>query len=382
MINFVSMNVIILGSNHHNTLGLIRSLGEAGHTVYLMLLKSGFNYVNKSSYLKSWHLIKSFEEVIPRVKDIVSECGTKPVMLVAGDEEATFVNQHFKELSAYCFVEGAYTNGDITVYHDKFKSNDLAKKFGFKIPQTWMLCNNDDVPTDLKYPVLVKAGDSIRGGKGVLKRCNSESELIHVLEHFPNDVFPLQIQEYIQKEYEIIILGCSMNHGKHVLCPIAERKLRYYPCEYRITAYTEGILIKGNKTLEEVVDKITSMIRTIGYSGLFSVELIFANNQLYFLETNFRNDGTGYLATASGFNLPDILCHSFVGNSMNVDVMRYHPCHYVNVIADGMNVIHRRVPFYSWIRQLKKANCYSHYSKKDMLPLLYAIVALFVNKLK
>ncbi len=376
------MNIIILGSNHHNALGLIRSLGEVGHTVYLLLLKSGFNYVNKSSYLKSWNLIESYDEIILSVKRIVSECDTKPVMLVAGDEEATFVNQHFDELSEYCFVEGAYTNGDIAVYHDKFKSNDLAKRFGFKIPQTWMLCNNEGIPTDLRYPVLVKAGDSIRGGKGVLKKCSSESELIHVLEHFPNDVFPLQIQEYIQKEYEIIILGCSLNHGNIVLCPIAERKLRYYPQEYRTTAYTESIFIENDQSLMRIVQLISSMMKSIGYTGLFSVELLFANNQYYFLETNFRNDGTGYLATTCGFNLPNFLCEFFAGCQVDLDKCIYKPCHYVNVIEDFKNVVRGNISILKWIKQLSNAKCYSHYSNKDKLPLLYAFGGLLLSKIR
>lgn len=376
------MDVIILGSNHHNTLGLIHSLGEAGHTVYLLLLKSGFNYVNKSSYLKSWKLIKSFDEIIPWVKEIVSECETKPAMLVAGDEEATFVNLHFNELKNLCYLEGAYRNGDVVKYHDKFFANELADKTGFLIPQTWMIQNKDDLPINLRYPLIIKAGNSIRGGKGVLKKCCNADELKNILSGFVESVFPLQIQEYIQKEYELILLGCSLNHGEQVICPVAERKLRFYPQEFQTTAYTESLLIKDSPELKPIAEKVTTMIKSVGYTGLFSVELIHANNQFYYLETNFRNDGTGYLATVCGYNLPDILCHSFVGNSMNVEVMRYRPCHYINVIADGMNVIHRRVPFYSWIRQLKKANCYSHYSKKDILPLLYAIVALFVNKLK
>lgn len=376
------MNVIVVGYNHHNGLGLIRSLGEAGHNVHLLLLRSGFNYLNKSSFIQSCKILNSIKDLIPAVKAIANECDKKPVLFCCGDEEATYVNDNFETLNQYCYTEGAYVDGDVNMFHDKFKSNLLAQSHGFIIPRTWVVHNNLDIPNDLVFPLLVKAGDSIRGGKGVLNKYDDKESLMSALSLLPNHVFPLQVQEYLKKEYELIILGCSIDHGNQVFCPVAEKKIRYYPQEYRITAYTEGILIKGNKALEEVVDRITSMIKSIGYSGLFSVELIFANNQLYFLETNFRNDGTGYLATASGFNLPDVFCNSFFGHEMKLNFDKYRKCHYVNVIADGMNVVHQRVPFFSWIRQLKNANCYSHYSKKDKIPLFYAIVALFVNKLK
>ena len=373
------MNVIIFGSNHHNTLGLIMSAGEAGHTVYLLLLKSGFNFVNKSSYLKSWQIIESMNDVLPAVVGISRECDSKPVLLVAGDHEAAFVNHHFEELSKYCHAEGGRKNDDIVIYHDKFRSNNLAKDFGFRIPKTWMIEDRARIPQDLSFPLLVKASASIKGGKGVLKKVNSLKDLETELHSISDAFFPLQVQEYIQKDYEIIILGCSLNHGEEVVCPVAERKLRYYPQEFRTTAYTESLLIRDNQELLSITNQIEAMIKSIGYTGLFSVELIYANHSYYFLETNFRNDGTAYLATVCGYNLPDLLCQSFSGKKI-IPHDNYKPCHYVNVLADGMNVVHGRVPLFTWIRQLKDAKCYSHYSSKDKSPLVWAILAMVVNK--
>lgn len=374
------MDVIVIGYNHHNTLGLIRSLGEVGHHVHLLLMESGFNYVNKSSYLYSWKLLRNLNEVIPAVKEIAGNCKEKPILFCSGDGEATYVNDHFMELKKYCFTEGAYKNGDVSIYHDKFESNALAQVHGFKIPKTWIVSKNSVIPDDLKYPVLVKAGDSIRGGKSVLRKYTNKDSLSEAFYRVSEDVYPLQIQEFLEKEFEIIILGCSIDHGTQVFCPVAEKKLRYYPQEFQTTAYTESILIEGNSDLEKIVDKITSMMKSIGYSGLFSVELIYANSQYYFLETNFRNDGTGYLATICGFNLPDIFCQSVIGKHLNFKGYQYQPCHYVNVIEDGKNVIRGRVPLMQWIKQLKKARCYSHYSKKDRKPLLYSVLALFFNR--
>ncbi len=376
------MDVIVVGFNHHNALGLIRSLGEKGHSVHLLLMRSGFNFVNKSLYIKSCYVLESFEKIIPFVKTIAKGCNSKPLLLVAGDEEATYTNFHFEELSRYCFVEGAYKDGDIAVYHNKFTSNELAKDFGFLIPKTWSLNNKQFIPKDLNYPILIKAGDSVRGGKGVLKKCFSKEDLENVLKQIPASFFPLQAQEYVHKDYEIIILGCSLNHGEQVFCPVAERKLRYYPQEFQTTAYTESLLISENKDLFDISNRISKMIKSLGYTGLFSVELIYSNHQYYFLETNFRNDGTGYLATVCGFNMPDMLCKSFNGSEVSLKLDDYRPCHYVNVIADGMNVIHRRVSIITWIKQVKNAMCYSHYSKNDKKPLLYAVLALFLNKMK
>ena len=47
------MNVIIFGCSHHNTLGVIRSLGEKGIPTILILVEDkGYSFVGKSKYLK------------------------------------------------------------------------------------------------------------------------------------------------------------------------------------------------------------------------------------------------------------------------------------------------------------------------------------------
>ena len=49
-----SPKIIVFGENHHNTLGLIRSLGEIGLFSYLVLVNSNglYPFVAKSRYIK------------------------------------------------------------------------------------------------------------------------------------------------------------------------------------------------------------------------------------------------------------------------------------------------------------------------------------------
>lgn len=45
------MNAIVLGANHNNALGLVRSLGETNNKVYLLLYKDIINFVALSKYV-------------------------------------------------------------------------------------------------------------------------------------------------------------------------------------------------------------------------------------------------------------------------------------------------------------------------------------------
>ena len=43
---------IVIGADHHNTLGIIRSLGEKGVIVHAILLDCTTSFVSKSKYLR------------------------------------------------------------------------------------------------------------------------------------------------------------------------------------------------------------------------------------------------------------------------------------------------------------------------------------------
>lgn len=46
--------IIVLGGAHHNGLGIVRSLGEVGNSVYFISVDSERNFVTKSKYIKKW----------------------------------------------------------------------------------------------------------------------------------------------------------------------------------------------------------------------------------------------------------------------------------------------------------------------------------------
>lgn len=50
-------DVIILGSAHQNSLGMIRSLKKSGHDIYYLYYDKTDNFVSKSKYLiNSWYV--------------------------------------------------------------------------------------------------------------------------------------------------------------------------------------------------------------------------------------------------------------------------------------------------------------------------------------
>lgn len=62
--------VFVIGANHLNTLGLIRSLGEGGYSVVLLLEHCNlrFCYLRFSRYIQKMYLLNSLEESLQILK--------------------------------------------------------------------------------------------------------------------------------------------------------------------------------------------------------------------------------------------------------------------------------------------------------------------------
>lgn len=374
------MNTIVLGANHNNTLGLIWSLAEAGHKVILLLYSNGNNWVAKSKYIKKTYLIDSNQDdVIRLIIEIAKGMIEKPVVFVSSDNDAALLNEHYSTLCQYCFFEGGNDDGSINQYRNKDSGNKLAEKCGFIIPQNIVIEVKKQIRTlPLSYPVIIKANNSINGGKSAMQKCNTVQESITFAESLPESYYPLQVQEFIEKEYEIMLLGCSLDKGNAVICPIANRKIRHYPSPAGLGSYSESIAVQHHEDLEKLTEMTSQYLREIHYTGLFSAEFLFCKGNYYFLEINLRNDGTSWLSTCSGYNLPDMVCRYFEGKKQEEE-QTFKKNYYMNIMADIHYVKDGSISLFKWLMLFKKKTCFSHLNFRDLRPFVNYLFFYFNN---
>lgn len=364
------MKVIVYGTNHYNTLNLVRSLGIEKHYVILILIKDKITFVDKSKYVKECICVSKNTDIIDIVKSISTKYSNdKIVLFTSGDDEATYVNSHFNDLNKYVITEGGTNNNDINKYRDKNISNKLAEEIGFNVPQTYIINYCEEITNNIKYPIIVKANNSIRGGKNVLAIVNNIDELKAKLATIPPKDYPIQIQEFINKEYEIMLQGCSLDNGNEIICEIANRKMRHYPNPYSAGSFSYSVMIDNNPNLVELRTLTSKYLKRINYSGLFSIEFIYCNNKYFFLEINLRNDGTSYLSTMCGCNLADTFCKWQEG--LKRKDFKYKPYKYINFLNDIKHVRNGNISFFKWILQFMSRKCYSHFNWKDIKPFYY-----------
>lgn len=372
------MEVLIWGANHNNTLGLVRSLGEMNHIVYVLLFKDTINFVAFSRYVKKVYFASHDDSIDAQIISICKRLKNKPLLLCTSDETAAYVNDHAEELKAYCFFE---SGNDINKYRNKDVGNELAIRCGLQIPQTWVLQSKSAPVEGMQFPIILKANNSTRGGKTFLQKINDAGSLKTVLSIIPDDCYPIQLQKYIKKEYEMMLLGCSLAGGTVVHIPVAQRKFRFFPNEYNAGSFSHSVNPNNSIQLVSLQKKVSEYLKAIEYTGLFSAEFVYEKGVYYFLEINLRNDGTSYLSTKSGFNLPHMLCEFFEKGKTEL-IGDFSENFYMANISDFGNVLNKRLSFWTWLKDVTRADCFSHYNRNDVLPYFGFLLSFFIKKIK
>lgn len=132
---------LIIGGDHHNTLGLIESIAEKKIRPYVIVLDNvKHSYIKHSnSYEKFW-LFSDPEDVVACMKE---EFGTEPrktVLISASDNVSCLLENHYDELCDK-FVLPLCKKGYLKHWINKDNMWNLAKKVGLTVPEKFIIKN-------------------------------------------------------------------------------------------------------------------------------------------------------------------------------------------------------------------------------------------------
>lgn len=130
---------IIIGSDHHNTLGLIRSLGVNGVNPFLILVnpQGVNNYCAKSKYLEGVKIVRDDEEALAFLNDSFDGELHKPVIFPSSDGAEFLIDTHRDELAGKYILSGINEKqGAVAELMNKSSQANWAKSIGIKIADT------------------------------------------------------------------------------------------------------------------------------------------------------------------------------------------------------------------------------------------------------
>lgn len=369
-------DIFVLGGNHHNTLGVIRSLGSVGIRSNLILSsKESHPYVSYSRYIKSKWLFESDEEVIAFLKSF--HCKSIPIIIACSDSIASLLDANKDELSLKYRLPGVRGNYMLSYYMNKEVMMNLAQEVGFNVPCSLTITEKDrTIPISIPYPLIIKPLVSSEGSKQDIKRCYTKKELDNYLgEDHCNRII---VQQLIEKDFEFQLIGCSMDGGRIVVIPGYAKNIR--PSDVTNTGFLKYI---PTQDLPIDISLCRAFILKTGYSGLFSLEFVHGKDgKNYFLEMNFRNDGNSICVTASGLNLPYIWYLYNTNKDIHLELDKKDSMKSVYVMPefdDAILLLKGRVDVLTWLKDLSKTNCFMEFSSKDVKPFFYALYS-FVKR--
>lgn len=350
--------IIVVGVVHHNTLGMVRCLGCAGFCIDLILLGHD-GYISKSRYVKRTILANDESEIINILQDNYGNESEKPIVIPCTDKASSVLDLKYNKLKDSFLFFNCGDDGMATYYMNKQVQVEIASSVGITTPSSY------EYKGELQktiFPCLLKPVQSINGGKKVVI-CNNEKELQTGISSFSKQDVVL-VQQFIKKEYEIVVLGCSTSKGVFIPGYIMKHR-----------DFDGGTLFSTVCPIEdlssEFVKRCKKMIVAMNYSGLFGIEFIKCNNQYYFIEANLRNDATTYALAVAGANLPGYYVNSFSRENNKTLVVTKR----IDAIVEFNDYKHRKdynVGLCSWLKQYFSSKCKYYWNCKDPIPFFFA----------
>lgn len=370
--------VVVFGGNHHNTLGVVRSLGEKGIKSYAIIHGGRDSFVSKSRYIKKYWLTENEECGIELLITQFSCEREKVIVICCSDGASNAVDLHYDILKEHFFIPNAGRQGRVNELMNKETMRQLAEKTGMLTPQTWNLEVGDIIPDDIKFPCITKPLYSIEGSKADIFICQTFEELSGSLENVYSKF--VQIQEYIDKEFEFQLIGCSLNGGEQVIIPGVSKIIRASK-----VSNTGFLTYIPYEQFDFDLSKTKDFLRQTGYSGLFSVEYLKSRTgEVYFMEINFRNDGNAFSVTSAGCNLPYIWCLDNVGKSIEGELSKVKKQIYVmpETIDLITNVLKGDLSFAAWLKDLRRSDGFLLFNLKDIKPWASVVGTIIQQKIK
>lgn len=356
--------VIILGNDHTNTLGLTQVLGREGYYIITCVWGEKRGLVGASRYCKELYGGANPEACVRIISSLSLENDGKKIPIIASCDDAALTLERNREVLKDRFVF-EYTTGSYTIEQllEKKLQVRLAAEAGFNVPRSWQL--NDMIDSEnVKYPILIKPLVSAKGAKVDIRICQNKDELEANLVslHCTKEII---VQQYIDHDYEISILGCGLSNGD-VIIPCVENKLSLYPPKVGLECLANMQPLAD----ETIINPITKLVKQIGYVGLFSVEMMHnrEDDKYYFTEINLRNDGANSFVYKYGINLPLMHIADLQGAMQQKSTTDVKSGYYIWDMHHFMSLIHRDISLLKWIQELRESKGFLTYFPEDTKP--------------
>ena len=369
--------IVLVGKEHYNPLGIIRTLGEAGIRPVVVIVEGDLKFIGQSKYVKIKYYVQSPEEGVKLIFDQYAKKGEKSFILVGDDVSVAALDNRYDDLKDYFYFYNAGKTGRVVHYMNKDNMLQIAEKYGLNIAKTWKV-KVGDIPDNIEYPIMTKAINSFgEEWKDIVYICHNDEELKKAYSKIKSK--EILLQSYVEKVNEVSYDGFSINHGEQVI--ILTEVYQEYCIPDKYSPYWDV----RNNTDFRTTEKIKKIIREIGLEGIFEFEfMVDKTGELWFLEINFRNTALGYSTTVAGMPQVTLWCEAMEKGMIPKDVIKPIP-EGLKAMAECFDYDARvktgMISKKEWKKQYKKCQCKLYKGHDDNIP-FYRFMWYKLTKMK
>ena len=355
--------VIIWGVDDYNVMGLFRQLGGRNLEIDFLVFQGIHNCATQSKYCGKVHVTPTLSDGLDYLLKTYCEEKEKPVILNSNDLIAEFLDHHQEELEKYFIVPKTSKAGSLQCIDDKSEMSKLAERLGFLIPRSKYCTSKTDI-SDVEYPCLLKPNHQTEGkyNEFKFKVCKNAGQLKRTL-RFVRKESSFILQQYIPKEKVALVYGCRLLSGKIILAGVLEKD-RF--CDNGDGSH--GVLMSDYPSYIDP-KLIESIITEVDFYGLFSVEYLVYKGKAFFIEVNWRNDGTSHLFYQAGANIPLVWVYDAMG--VKTDEVSTHvvdKAYFLDELFDEQNIKKGIISREQWEKENEEATIRKYYDPEDLGP--------------
>ena len=151
---------IVFALEHYNPLNMIRAFGENGINPVYISVKRRYEVATRSKYISKLFRVDSVEDgyalLMNEYGNVAAKTGKKPYIVFSDDKSVGFFDLHYDEWKDKFISYNAGRSGRINEFMDKYEIQQLAKKHGFNVLDSYVIEKNDPLPENLWYPIITK----------------------------------------------------------------------------------------------------------------------------------------------------------------------------------------------------------------------------------
>lgn len=313
----VGLTVIVTDGEQRSALATVRSLGKAGHYVYVCASRSN-TIAGSSRYCAGQVTVAdSLRDPEDFVSDLVRLTQNKKADMLIPVTEASLLAVLPRRARFGCVVPFPTADAFERIC-DKREVLEKAGLHGLPVPaQIDIASATERTRLDqlLNFPLVLKPSRSVSGPEGGRARAgvayaSDRTELLAAFDSFPPAAYPILVQQRITGAgFGISVL---LWDGE-LRAAFAHRRIREKPPSGGVSVLRESIPLDT-----DLLSKSIDLLRDFNWQGVGMVEfkLDDKSGTPYLMEINGRLWGSLQLAIDAGVDFPNLLVESAIGKKV------------------------------------------------------------------